>query len=280
MKAALNISGRNKMPNCVFYIDEAGSFNAHHIPLRNGETPIFTLAAVAFPLEDWRERDRELLALKRHFFPDRMSRTGRRDEHIEIKGKELTAARNARSSRYREFLRRSLSMINDRNGCCFGVSFLKNHITPISPDSLYNHALQILVERFDMYIAEHEYFKGGILICDSRSSGLHGKDNINVVKSHMSFIFGHETGRTLLNILESPLFADSRLCAGLQFADILASVLFTNNYQYHLNRDPERIIPGAVHYPHIAQYWPIAKSLEFKSKNGRMFGYRVIDHRP
>lgn len=268
------------MPNCVFYIDEAGSFNPHHVPLKNGETPIFTLSAVAFPLEDWRERDRELLALKRQFFPDRMSRTGRRDEHIEIKGKELTALRNAGSPRYREFLKRSLNMISEKNGCCFGISFLKNHISPMSPDSLYNHALQILVERFNMYIDEHEYYKGGILICDSRSSGLHGKDNINIVKSHMSYIFGHETGRTLLNILESPLFADSRLCAGLQFADITASVLFTNNYQYHLNRDATDIIPGAIQYPHVPQYWPILKAVEFKSKNGKTFGFRVIDHRP
>jgi hypothetical protein len=131
-----------------------------------------------------------------------------------------------------------------------------------------------------MYIEEHEYYKDGILICDSRSSGLHGKDNVNVVMSHMSYIFGHQTGKNLVNILKGPLFADSRLCVMLQLTDIFASTLFSNNYQYHLNRDTSKILPGAIQYPHVSQYWATLKTIEFKSKTGRTFGYRVIDHRP
>jgi hypothetical protein len=137
------------------------------------------------------------------------------------------------------------------------------------------------VERFATFIEEHEDYEGGILICDSRSSGLHGKENISVVKSHMSYIFGHETGRTFLNILEAPLFADSRFCVGLQLTDTFASALFTNHYQYYINNGPRGTIPGAKNYSHMDQYWPTLKAIEFKSQKLKIpqFGYRVVDYR-
>lgn len=266
------------MPTCVFYIDEAGSFNPHHVPIKDGETPIFSLVAVAFPLQEWRERDREYLALKRQFFPVKNPSTTR-EEHMEIKGKDLAAPRNAKNKRYHEFMGHTLKLISDRQGCCFAVTFLKDHISPVSPVSLYTHALQILVERLTIYIEEHEYYNGGILICDSRSSGLHGKDNITVVKSHMSYIFGHETGRTCLNILEAPLFADSRFCVGLKLVDTFASALFTNHYEFHINKGPK--VEGAKNYAHMVQFWPTIKELEFKSTKQKFprYGYRVVDYR-
>jgi hypothetical protein len=269
------------MATCVFYIDEAGSFNPHHVPIKNGETPIFPLASIAFPLQDWRERDREYLALKRNIFPGKLIKSNIREEHIEIKGKDLAAPRNAGSKRHHTFLYHALKLIADKQGCCFGVTFLKNHISPTSPVSLYTHALQILVERFTIFIAEHEVYDGGILVCDSRSSGLHGKENISVVKSHMSYIFGHETGRTCLNILEAPLFADSRFCVGLQLADTFASALFTNYYQHYIVNSPKGTTPGAKNYAHMVQYWETLKAIEFKSLNPKItkFGYRVVDYR-
>jgi hypothetical protein len=82
---------------CIIYIDEAGSPYGHHIPLENGETPIFTLAALAFPLWEWRARDRAYLALKRQFFPDLLGKLDKRDEEYEIKGRDIAAPRFADS---------------------------------------------------------------------------------------------------------------------------------------------------------------------------------------
>jgi len=100
------------MATCVIYIDEAGTPYGHHIPLENGETPIFTLAALAFPLWEWRARDRAYLSLKR--------------QH------------------------------------------------PASHQSIYTQALQILVERFSLFVAEHPAYDNAIAICDSRMKGING----------------------------------------------------------------------------------------------------------
>lgn len=253
------------MGTCVFYIDEAGTPHKHMIPIKGGTNPIFTLAAVAFPLELWRARDREFLDLKRHYFPGKMGNPVVRDEHVEIKGNELTAPRNASSRSRHAFLKNVITFIQNHSGMCFGITVLKNPVTPTSPESIYTHALQLLVERFNIFIDKHPDYDNGILICDSRSKGLNGNDNLTVIKSHMSYIFGHSQGKTYTNILEAPLFADSRFCAGVQIADIYASLLYTTQYEFHFSRDPNAASNGFLNYSHMCKYWPLIKPMGFKS---------------
>ena len=85
-------------------------------------------------------------------------------------------------------------------------------------------------------------------------------------------------GRTFINILEAPLFADSRLTVGLQVVDIFASTLFTNHYHYYL-----RGTDGAPNYGHMRKYWSTIDALQYKSRQlvdgHKVFGYRVVDHR-
>ena len=57
----------SQMATWVFYVDESGDVHGHATPIRNGETPIFTLSAVALPLSEWRNYDREYLYTKRRF---------------------------------------------------------------------------------------------------------------------------------------------------------------------------------------------------------------------
>jgi hypothetical protein len=266
------------MGTCVVYIDEAGSPHSHHIPIQSGETPIFTLAAVAFPLWEWRARDRGFLSLKRQFFQDILGKTNERDEEYEIKGRDLASPRNKTSKRNHNFNRRVLSSIGQNAGCCFGITFIKNSSNPPSHQSIYTHAFQILTERISLFVTEHSAYSNAILICDSRMKGVAGAD-ISVARSHMSYIFGHETGRTFINIMEAPLFADSRLTVGLQIVDIFASNLFTNQYYYYC-----RNVQGAIDYSHMQAYWSQIDQLQFKSRGTidghQIFGYRVVDHRP
>jgi hypothetical protein len=93
----------------------------------------------------------------------------------------------------------------------------------------------------------------------------------------MSYIFGHKVGKTFTNVMEGPLFADSKLCAGLQLVDIFVSCLYTNHYNYYLGKTSETPLASGHDYSHMAQYWPTVNDLEFKSKTG-VFGYRHIDH--
>ncbi len=202
---------------------------------------------------------------------------------IEIKGNELTAPRNASSTRYQAFLKGVLSFISKHSGVCFAVSFLKNSADPTAPTSLYTHALQILVERLSTFITEHSHYENATLICDSRARGLSGEQNLEVIKSHMSYIFGHCTGRICTNILEAPLFADSRFCVGVQLADIFASVCFSNHYHYYLASKDSDGTAGYFDYSHMPKYWPVAKSIIWRGQ-GRVrgfprYGMRVVDYR-
>lgn len=265
------------MSTCVFYIDEAGSLGRYSIPIRpeRGETAVFCLFALAFPLSDWREFDRDYLRLKRHYFASEIGRSGSRAEQWEIKGKDLCAPRNRGSHRRHAFLREVFDLCERYSGTSFGVTFLKDPSNPMGSRACYGMALQFLAERFNAYVVESSTYLHGVMIADKRMGPL----DHHVASSHLSYLFGHETGRSLTRMVESPLFADSRLTAGLQITDNLASVLFANHYYYYC-----RSIQGAPDYSHIAQrYWPKLDSLQFKSKQRfdgfSVYGYKLCDHR-
>ncbi len=217
------------MATVVVYIDEAGSPDRHHDPLANGETPLFALVGLALPLAEWRPRDRGYLRLKRQFFPELMGRPGKRDEEVEIKGRDLTGPHQKTSARRQEYNRRTLRFIEQHGGKAFAATFLKDPHNPTPSRSLYTKALQIL-------------------------------------------------GRTFTNIVEAPLFADSRLTVGLQLTDIVAANLYATYYDYYLRKTP-----GMLDYSHARPYWPLLDRIQFRSAGQiggfQMFGFRVVDQR-
>ena len=88
------------MSTCVFYVDEAGSKHRYSIPVHpdKGETAIFCLFALALPLSDWRDFDRDYLRLKRRFFEKEIGESKYRAEHWEIKGNNLCSPHNFHTS--------------------------------------------------------------------------------------------------------------------------------------------------------------------------------------
>lgn len=266
-----------QVATCIFYVDEAGGADRHSLPISDTPTPIFTLSAIAFSLEQWRPRDRELLALKRHFFPDLLATTTKRPEEWEAKGRSLIAPHNAESERRQAFIARILRYLVNYSATCFAVTFIKNPVRPMRPHNMYTQGLQLLVERFSKFITEHPDYEQGIMICDSRMKGISGND-IAVARSHMSYIFGNENGMQCKNIVEAPLFADSRLTVGLQVADIVASIIYANHYHQYLHGNE-----GAIDYSHAVKYWERIDNLQFRSRkvyNGyKVSGIKVRDLR-
>jgi hypothetical protein len=260
------------MSTCVFYVDESGDVRRHHVPLRSGETPLFTLTGLALPLAEWRNIDRDYLALKRQFFAPELARTTRRHEHFDIKGNTLAAPRNRDSRRRQVFMTKICELVARYESRLFCVTTIKNLTNPTPATSIYTSSLQYLVERFNIFISEHSQFDKGIIIIDKNV-----RFEWPVAASHMSFIFGSETGRLLTNIYEAPLFADSRLTVGLQVVDNLSSMIFTNHYGYYC-----RNVQGAPSYYHMRNHWPAIDLLEFKSRRrheGHLkYGFRVIRH--
>ena len=248
------------MDTCVLYVDEAGNPHKHDIPLQAGQTPLFLLGGVALPLDEWRNIDREYLNLKRKYFAAEMAATGlARPEHWEPN--DLTAPRNKKSARRQAFMHELLNGLEQWDARVFAITFIKDPSTPASPVGLYTNAVQQLADRFSIYLSEHHAFQHGIMIMDSRSRGREAGQDFQVGSSYLSYVFGHDTGRLLTNLAEAPLFADSRLTAGLQIADNVASIVYGNQFHYYLRK-----LPGGYDYSYLQQYRARIKSLEFRSK--------------
>jgi hypothetical protein len=253
-----------------FYVDEAGSPEGHHEPLMEGETPIFTLNCMSIKEDNWRRLDRDYVYLKRRFFAKEINT--RRAEFYEIKGHTLVSPHQRTSKRRHAFIREVFSLCRTYDARCFSVVFIKDPGNPTSKRSLYTMALQYLVERFQIFLEELPQRENGVIIIDSR---VHNLDTA-VAVSHLSFIFGHQTGITCDRILEAPLFADSQLTVGLQVTDIIGSCIYANYYLRNC-----MFISGKLDYSHMAYCWPYLSALEFRST--RLYGgyiksgYRVID---
>jgi hypothetical protein len=253
-----------------FYIDESGSVAPHHEPLKEGETPLFCLNALAIREDKWRHLDRQYLYLKREFFKKEIGT--RRAEYYEVKGNYLLAPANRGSRRNAEFLRRTLRLCDRLGAQGFSIAVIKNPDTPSTSRTLYSLALQYLVERLHLFLDDCSDDPKGILIIDSRSREL----DANVARSHLSFVFGHATGRGYHRILEAPLFADSKLTVGLQVADIIGSCIYANGMHRRCST-----VPGVPDYSHSSAYWALLNTIQFKgppSRSGLVtYGYRIID---
>lgn len=261
------------MSTCIFYVDESGDGEQSSVPLRSGQTPILTLGAVALPLEEWRNFGWAYLNLKKEFFSDELRRSPAHPTQFEIKGSELIAPRNSKVYRNRSFSYEVFNLCRDYNARLFGVTFRKNPVRAAKPMSLYTMGLQRLAERFHSYLNEDSRYTSGIVVLDSRERK---RLDFQVAESYLSFVFGHDRGQTLLSLQEAPLFADSRLTAGLQIADNVTAILYANHYHYYC-----RDLDGALDYGHAQRYWPVLDELQFKGQHSdsghTLYGFYVYN---
>jgi len=253
-----------------FYIDESGDPAGHHEPLFNGETPIFALSCLAIREDYWKDLDRDYHKLKIRFFAEQIG--DREAQYYEVKGNELTGHHNRNNKRDHAFIQQVLNLCEKYHSTLFSIVFLKNSTNPTSKTSLYTMALQYLVERFQSFLEENALTPNGIIIMDSRIQNY----NLEVAKSHLSFIFGHDTGKTCDKIIEAPMFVDSRLTTGLQITDIVSSCIYTNYYYKN-----SMFMINAVDYSHMDKYWSRLESMQFKgtiNHDGHVRnGFRIID---
>lgn len=263
----------------LFYVDESGSPSSHAEPLREGQTPIFVLAALAFHGNRWRDVDRAYLSLKSRFFSPEIG--SRRPEQYEVKGTNLVGPHNRGSRRRHAFVRQVMQLCIDNQAKGFAVIFKKNSLNPVSANSMYTMALQYLAERFNCFLEEtaQGFSPGfqneetlGIIVADSRMNNL----DLNVAISHLSFIFGNPIGQRCERLIEAPTFTFSQLSVGLQLTDIFASCIYARFYRRNC-----RGLPGGVDYSHMAYVDRYVDAIEFNSErvyNGRnVRGYRFID---
>lgn len=271
------------MVKWALYLDETGTPDPHIIPVPNGLTPAFTLAGVALPLDCWRDYDRSFLYLKREFFSKEINQSSKSDHAWEAKGTDLLSPRNASSARNAAFCHKVIDLIKVHGGKVVGVTFLKGVVKPMSKTSIYTKGFQIIAERFDAFLQLEN--ATGICILDSRMAHTRkgaGAD-YKVAVSYLSFVFGNADGRKLRNLIEAPMFADSKVTAGLQIADIISGLVYTNAYREKLAPNGADGSSGFLDYRHTARFWDNLRPVVFEGPpdtDGRkLFGLRNIDHR-
>lgn len=278
--------GGGNLPTWALYLDESGNTDRHQQPLKENETPVFTLAGTTLPLESWRDYDRAYLGLKCDFFQNEIDKSSKLAPQWEFKGNRAIAPRNAESDRIKNFCYKALDLIKKYDGSVFSVSFLKNTESPTTASTMYTLALQILAESFDIFLREKSDNEKGIIILDSRTAHTKkgGGLDYTVAHSYLSYIFGNDQGRQLKRLREAPLFADSGLTAGIQIADVVAALLYGNTYCHHLAPNGPNEQLGLLDYGHTRRYWSQISELRFQSANKyegyQRFGLRVFDHRP
>lgn len=271
------------MVDWALYVDESGSPERLDLPVAKGQTPVFTLAGVALPLDRWRDYDRDYLRLKTQFFRKEIDQSSKTHHTWEVKGNYLFAPRNAGSDRNSVFSHRVLDLIQHYNGAIIAVSFIKDHKRNTSAKSLYTKGLQILSERFDIFLRENN--SRGIMIVDSRMAHMNPGQGVDytVAQSYLSFVFGNEEGQQLKRLSEAPLFADSAITAGIQIADIVAALVYANNYQLKISPEGGDPSQGILDYRHVRRFWPRLNETQFQSEKeyqGRtIYGLRTVDHR-
>ncbi|MCJ2024397.1 DUF3800 domain-containing protein [Methylobacterium sp. J-067] len=265
------------------YLDETGSVDPHKVPVPTGETPLFTIGGVALPLDRWREYDRKYLYLKREFFSAEIDRSSKTDSAWEAKGSYLMGPHNASSKRNKVFCYKVLDLVKEFNGRVMGVSFVKSVRSPMNKTSIYTKGLQILAERFDVFLREND--SSGIFILDSRMAHSQKGKGLDrtVAISYLSFVFGNKDGQMLRRIIEAPMFADSALTAGLQIADTVAFMIYGLTYAEKLSPQGKVDDLGYLDYLHLKCYNRPLRDSVFKSLNTyaggqQMYGLRTINH--
>jgi uncharacterized protein YciW len=267
----------------ALYLDESGSVDRHSLPLDQGQTPVFVIGGVALPLSQWRGYDRDFLNLKRQFFAKEIEESSKPDTRFEVKGSNLIAPRNATSERNRVFSYKVYDLIEKFGGKIFGCAVLKCSKNPVPKTSLYTKAIQIIDERFDVFLREIN--SEGLIVLDSRMAHMKkgsGTD-YTVAVSHLSYVFGNNAGRELKRIKEAPLFADSALTVGLQIADIVAAHVYAKHYREKLAPNGQDTACGYLDYTASRVFDNSLKQNIFQSTNTysqrRMYGVRLLDHR-
>lgn len=257
----------------IFYVDESGDAKSFTLPIQNGRTPLFVLTGISLDIDDWRSIDREYFRLRTKYFAAEMGNQGGRPEEYEVKGNYLFSPRNSNNKRIDLFVKEVFDLLSRYSTRAFSIITLKNPTSPAQETSIYTSSLQYLVERFSIFLGESFPGINGMIIMDSRTR----VQDITVVRSHMSFIFGHTSGRGFTNIAEAPLFADSKFTAGLQLVDIVSGAIFANYYNRNCSS-----FAGAINYAHITKNQTQINNLQFISKakydDHVKYGYRVIDH--
>lgn len=199
----------------VLYIDEAGCLGALPSSTSNIQ-PVFAFIAAAFDAARIGDLTRDLLALKRRFFPGAHTSQHHLDDILaEIKGADIrrnVAVGNRKSRRAAfGFLDHLFTLIEQYDAKIFGRVWIKGIGAAFNGRSVYTFSMQDTCSTFQIFLETAG--EQGFIIADSRNKPA----NTNVSHSVFTRKF-QANGDTFPNLVEMPVFGHSDNHAGIQIA--------------------------------------------------------------
>jgi len=180
----------------------------------NTDNPKTTFGAVTISRERYRDLDKGLFELKQHFFKIE------RGFDLELKGRLLLNERKVTLPKNREFVRQVLGLLKEVGVVVFavvqdGVQSMQSQTYDL--DYLPNLYRQIL-RRINNYVAANHPDKVTSLVFDA----IDDSTNHRIARQIYNYFYLHRWGQGSRNLLFHPFFADSKISAGLELADILS----------------------------------------------------------
>ncbi len=180
-------------------------------------------AAVALQPQLSKAFSREIFNLKRKFW--RVSEP----HEFEIKGRMLLNRRALTSPKKVEFVEEVLSLCKRYQLLAFAVGMRQLEepmLTGFSPEeSRIFRVYHYLLERVEAMMEEGYLDDMAIVLLDS--GGI--KTDKRRAIAFGNFLYGHEAGKSMQKIVETPFFVTSTLTPGIQIADLFAYALAQQN---------------------------------------------------
>lgn len=178
------------------------------------DNPKTTFGSVIVSRDRYRDLDKGLFDLKQHFFKIQ------RGFDLELKGRLLLNERKVTLPKNREFIRQVLSLLREIEVVVFavvqdGVQSMQSQFHDL--DYLPNLYRQIL-RRINNLVAAKHSDKMASLIFDA----IDDSTNHRIARQIYNYFYLHRWGQGSNHLLFHPFFADSKISAGLELADILS----------------------------------------------------------
>ncbi len=188
----------------LVFIDESGH------PHPNDPTSRPVVAAVCISDADSRAISGRLHSLKR----DNLG-----NERMELKARNLINRRTfRRKPDYQQFLEEFFSAVLNLPVTIFAAIMEQPFPCPSRESNILPNRFRYLVQRVELLAEERDEM--ATLMFDGQPN-LYG----GVGWQFNSFLYRHEEGRACTHITDAPSFVDSRASAGIQIADLTASVV-------------------------------------------------------
>jgi hypothetical protein len=207
----------------VCYIDEAGNNET----LQEGVfhvQPVFVLGGVIIHQQCIHELTRELIDLKKRFYPNR-NNTQEKLWHswlqVEVKGSDLRKyVRDGDRDELRHaigFLDKMVRILENNGAQIVARIYIKEVGRINSETAIYNSAVQRMADVFQHRLSSENTL--GVIVADNRNN------KANALLSYSVFTQKYSSAKKYGDLIDVPMFGQSTNHAGIQCADYLCSAL-------------------------------------------------------